>query len=75
MMRVFWKIREMSAYSSVNPRPMIMIEELARQLKITVAQLTPAIKELKRQRLIQVVKPGSNYVKLTMLGLSAEQGI
>ncbi|MEZ5016196.1 MAG: hypothetical protein R2800_04035 [Flavipsychrobacter sp.] len=71
MMRVFWKIREMSACSSANPRPMIMIEELASQLKTSVAQLTPAIKELKRQRLIQIVKPGNNYVKLTMLGLSA----
>lgn len=73
MMQVFWKIKEMSACSAVNPRPMIHIQDLATQLKTHTEKLYPALKELKRQRLIQLTKPGATYIKLTLQGLAVAQ--
>lgn len=63
---VYRKIKEMSA-RSVNPRPQIIVQQLANELSMGSDQLIPCLDALKEMRLIKAEGFGKT-VKLTLLG-------
>ena len=66
---VFRKIKEMSNTVS-NPRPSILINDLASALSLPKDQVLPSLIELKQLRLINAepITNASVSIKLTLLG-------
>ena len=61
------KIREMSKMMA-NPRPQLMVRDIAGELNMSSDQLMPTLVALKDLRLIQFNEPSQVSVKLTLLG-------
>lgn len=66
---VFRKIKEMSK-TVANPRPQIMINDLANELSLPREQVLPSLMELKQLRLISSdpITNATTSIKLTLLG-------
>ncbi len=71
---VFRKIKEMSK-TVANPRPQIMVSDLAHELSLPREQVLPSLMELKQLRLINAdpITNTTMSVKLTLLGYTVNR--
>lgn len=71
---VFRKIKEMSK-TVANPRPQIMINDLANALSLPRDQVLPSLMELKQLRLINSdpITNTTASIKLTLLGFTVNR--